>query len=534
MKRKGMKQGLGIVLAGILMLTACGGQQTAAPAQGTTAVPEAKTEAGKAESGSSGVTKEEENGEKETVKITGMANLYNLAPEKNSEFWKAMEEKFHVDYTVDWVPTDTYQQKLELVLSSGELPDLMQIQNTSLPSFQKAVEAGAFYDITDLLGNFSEYPNLKNNTNLSAWTLSKIKGRNYIVPRTRGNLDSGLMIRKDWLDKLGLSVPKTMEEFAGVIEKVTSGDPDGNGVNDTIGLVPGIDDIDGFWPAAFGTREIVRDADGGIIYERLTDQYSNYVDYMRGLYAKGAVAKEFALIKGQQQEELFTTGKSATLTKNAWHLYRLDEECKKTDPGAEVVLIPYLEGPDGYAHIYDLGYFGGMAISAKCSEEKVKQILKFFDETCAEENYNFVNYGMEGVHWEMKDGVPSLTEKGKQEVTNSFNAPFIFASNEFAKVDSPLADKAFNEANRENMKQLYTMGGTGGKIDKFRVLQSDTWSQVWGEYSSEFASMETKAISGAITMDEFRAYQKKLREDERFKTAFQEFSQSHTEFFGEE
>ena len=39
-----------------------------------------------------------------------------------------MEEKFNVDYTVDWVPGDTYAQKMELVLSSGELPDLMQIQ----------------------------------------------------------------------------------------------------------------------------------------------------------------------------------------------------------------------------------------------------------------------------------------------------------------------------------------------------------------------------------------------------------------------
>ena len=212
----------------------------------------------------------------------------------------------------------------------------------------------------------------------------------------------------------------------------------------------------------------------------------------------------------------------------------MNEECKKTDPNAEVILIPCLKGPKGYAHVYDLGYFGGMAISSKCSEEKVKRILKFFNDTCAEENYNFVNYGIEGVHWELKDGVPVLTEKGKQEVTNSFNAPFIFAKNEFAKVDSPLADRAYNEANRENMKVLYTIGGTGGKIDKFNVLQSDTWAQVWGEYSNEFASMETKAISGAITMEEFRTYQKKLREDERFKKAFQEFAQSYTEFFGED
>ncbi len=489
---------------------------------------------GKQESGATEETGKQTEPQQEPLKITGMANLYNLAPEKDNEFWKAMEEKFNVDYTVDWVPTDTYEQKIELVLSSGELPDLMQIQNTSAPSFQKAVEAGAFYDITELLGDFSEYPNLKNNTNQNAWVLSKIKEKNYIVPRTRGNLDSGLMIRKDWLDELGLKVPETMEEFKDTITKIVQSDPDGNGANDTIGLLLGVENMDGFWPAAFGTRDIERDADGGIIYERLTDKYANYVDYMRELYSNGAVAKEFALIKGQQAEELFLSGKSATYVKNAWHLYRLNEECKKTDPNAEVVLIPYLKGPDGYAHIYDLGYFGGMAISAKCSEEKVKQILKFFDATCAEENYNFVNYGIEGVQWTMVDGTPTLTERGEQEVTNSFNAPFIFAANEFAKVDSPLADKAFNESTRETMKKLYTMGGTGGKIDKFNVLQSNTWTNIWAQCTDEFASMETKAISGAITKQEFRDYQKKLRENEDFKKAFQEFSQSYEEFFGDE
>ena len=83
------------------------------------------------------------------------------------------------------------------------------------------------------------------------------------------------------------------------------------------------------------------------------------------------------------------------------------------------------------------------------------------------------------------------------------------------------------------MKELYTMGGTGGQIDKFKVLASDTWTQLWSEYSSEFAAMETKAISGAISMDEFRAYQKQLRDDPGFKQAFQEFAESYSKMFGE-
>src|SRR4030042_2784638 len=46
----------------------------------------------------------------------------------------------------------------------------------------------------------------------------------------------GLVIRKDWLDKLGLAMPKTMDELIEVARKFTNDDPDGNGKNDTYGF----------------------------------------------------------------------------------------------------------------------------------------------------------------------------------------------------------------------------------------------------------------------------------------------------------
>ena len=46
----------------------------------------------------------------------------------------------------------------------------------------------------------------------------------------------GLVIRKDWLDKLGLEVPTTPEELLAVAKAFTEQDPDGNGKNDTYGL----------------------------------------------------------------------------------------------------------------------------------------------------------------------------------------------------------------------------------------------------------------------------------------------------------
>ena len=138
------------VLSAAMILGAC--------SQGTSSSPSGQegSSSSTASSSSEAAQEASEDSSEEPLVITGMANLYNTAPAKDSVFWQEMEKTFHVDYTVDWVPTDTYQQKVELVLASGDLPDIMQIQSTTLPSYIKAVNAGAFWDITDELGDVSE------------------------------------------------------------------------------------------------------------------------------------------------------------------------------------------------------------------------------------------------------------------------------------------------------------------------------------------------------------------------------------------
>lgn len=42
--------------------------------------------------------------------------------------------------------------------------------------------------------------------------------------------------RKDWLDKLGLEVPKTLDDYEKVLTAFVEEDPDGNGKKDTAGL----------------------------------------------------------------------------------------------------------------------------------------------------------------------------------------------------------------------------------------------------------------------------------------------------------
>ena len=67
-------------------------------------------------------------------------------------------------------------------------------------------------------------------------------------------------------------------------------------------------------------------------------------------------------------------------------------------------------------------------------------------------------------------------------------------------------------------------------MDWWKVLQSQTWSETWTEYKDDFEAMETKAVSGQITIDEFKDYQASLREMPEFQQAFQEFAEHYASF----
>src|SRR5690606_264858 len=110
----------------------------------------------------------------------------------------------------------------------------------------------------------------------------------YGLPRNRPMIDLGIKMRKDWLDKFGLPIPTTLDEFAHALKTIVNGDPDGNGIKDTEGLIGhGFLLLDGDFTflAAFGGLDPVYNEEGGLIKETLTPNYADMIEWLRGLYA---------------------------------------------------------------------------------------------------------------------------------------------------------------------------------------------------------------------------------------------------------
>ena len=74
-----------------------------------------------------------------------------------------------------------------------------------------------------------EYKNLMDAPK-QTWDNTKINGKNYVVPIVRPLEVGGLAIRRDWLDKLGLKMPTTMDELYTVMKAFKEKEPDGKKV----------------------------------------------------------------------------------------------------------------------------------------------------------------------------------------------------------------------------------------------------------------------------------------------------------------
>jgi len=164
--------------------------------------------------------------------ITVMSKLFGTAPDPNGELQQAIHKLIGKKLDITWVPNADYVEKLNVTLASNNIPDVLVVGEKG-PTFVRAAEAGAFWDLT---GKLDAYPNLKPADEQTGRN-AMVNGKTYGIYRTRPLLRSAVVLRKDWLAKVGLPLPETVDDLYRIAKAFTEQDPDGNGKKDTYGLI---------------------------------------------------------------------------------------------------------------------------------------------------------------------------------------------------------------------------------------------------------------------------------------------------------
>ncbi|MDD9268132.1 extracellular solute-binding protein [Paenibacillus sp. GCM10023248] len=262
-----------------------------------------------------------------------------------------IEQNTGVQVNVTLPPLNGYDEKLNVIMTSGDPPDLL---NTSSPSwFINFVNQKA---LTPLNGYIEKYgANLKAKIPQAAWDNVTVDGNIYAIPSLSEVKGTEIMYaRKDWLDKLGLKPPRTIEEYTAVMKAFAEQDPDGNGKKDTYGfsILERLGRTSPFL-GAFGVQmNAWYERDGKLVYAGIMPEMKEALRYLNSLYEQDVLDPEFPLNKIDVLGDKIASGRVG-LYSAAWSDTRTHIAAnRKQDANAEWIPLDFPVGPGGHHGVY--------------------------------------------------------------------------------------------------------------------------------------------------------------------------------------
>jgi putative aldouronate transport system substrate-binding protein len=341
------------------LLTGCGASEEKAPAAGSS------SPSGSPAAVPSGPAK------------VSMLNVYlsNTAPKADSPIIKETERIANAKLDITYVPFNVYNEKLNVTMTSGDMPQAIMIENPFITSILNGVRSGMFWDLTPY---YNEFPNLKSYDKQILNNLS-IDGKNYVIPRPRPLVRLATIIRKDWLDNVGLKEPTTVDEYYNMLKAFKEKDPDKNGVNDTYGLMIYENNIPSDIFAWFGAPNNWKvEANGTFVKDAETKEFREGLRFVRKLYQEDLINKNFAIVvRNEARKDLYNNkvGSSIESIDAVVPFYYFQMEDTKNR-------FPLTVSPPINKKAYAAsGHYGGALIpkTSVKTEKDLKEVLRYFN-----------------------------------------------------------------------------------------------------------------------------------------------------------
>ncbi len=432
--------------------------------------------------------------------LTVQTKAFNADSAANdSPVVQALNEYLGATLQFSWVPNTSYDEKVTTAMAAGEYPHIMLVGARSSSVIQ-ASRDDTFWDLTDVLTDAAKYPNLAQTNPVVNHNIS-IDGQVYGLYRSRELGRAGVTIRKDWLDKLGLEIPTTIDEFSNVLKQFTEGDPDGNGAKDTYGMIV-TDYLDGplnnlaIWmgaPNGWGLDE-----NGELKPAFMFQEFKDTLKLMKEWYDAGYINADMATYSSDKWNEQFLTGQAGVIIDVADRARRVASNIAELNPNAVVDVFGYVKkDADTEPRTLPTTGYDGYFVFPKASvatEEDLDLVLTVMDKANDAEAENLMNYGIEGIHYTVEDGQFAVknTDDALVKEYNDLNqfATNIVANGLTTKYAVPVAEK---------IDQVYAENKNWVVANPVEPYISETYSTKGPQLDAIMAEANTKFIVGQIS-----------------------------------
>lgn len=335
----------------------------------------------------------------ETMEFTSFSGMNQSYTLPDTLAMREAMSRANINITFDSVLSADLTEKRNLMLASGEYPDMLFKSGIGMGDLTKYGGQGILIPLEDLIHEYM--PNLTAKLDeIDGWQyLTSPDGHIYSIPEISARGEINLFwLNKKWLDNLSLEEPKSMDDLYEVLKAFKEQDANGNGDPDdeipfslTQGDYLGLLKYSGF---SYDEGSMCAVIDGKLTYVPTTDYFREYVSYLAKLYQEGLLEQTSFTQGGEQQQ---ATGQSGDVYGSFWTMGAFLTVGRDNDDDY-VVMTPFYE--DTYPIITGIKV-GTMAITDACEHPEV--LMAWADYLYSEEGGILAWMGVEGKTYQVAD-----------------------------------------------------------------------------------------------------------------------------------
>ncbi|MCD9020743.1 ABC transporter substrate-binding protein [Cohnella silvisoli] len=458
---------LAIIL--IIALAACSGNKNAGNAGNADVSGSSK--------GDDGTNQSADAGDIDTSKFVKISYVILGDKPKNGQFDaalaevnKIMKEKINAELEWKWVEWADWQTKYNLLLASGEAVDLITIGTDWLDTWGNA-QRGAFKNLDDLLPKYA--PQTWESIPKEDWAQSKYNGKIVLIPENDYTqwVNHGFYYRGDWAKEAGITEPikdwDGMEKYMQFIKDNKKGVVpwDTTGGTSTFGgwVQANTHNLElpiftGYLPV-FATKSY--DEKYTVVSPVFDDTMVAFATKMKSWADKGFWREDVLNYKGDTRT-LLKGGLTGVDQHHTQTFSGLRVDMDREQPGSELQMYPFSRTNNNLLELSIT--HGGTSLGAH-SKNPERALMAYDIIRNDEKVYHLLNYGIEGVQYEIKDG------------------------------------KRVRPASYDPKKNEFYSDFWGGRVDKFEIVSDTTWDQIEETLYAEYDRIKKPYPYGQFVFD---------------------------------
>ncbi|MFF4033035.1 extracellular solute-binding protein [Streptomyces sviceus] len=424
-----------------------------------------------------------------------MSPFWGSPPKAGCAYYKALDAAAGTKITWQNQDGNTYGEKLGAVLASSSIPDMVVVPGWELVGKIANAVTAKFMDLGPYLAGdkVKKYPNLAAIPS-DAWRMGIFGGALRGIPMpsaTAGFITP--FYRKDIFDKKGYSVPKSPDEFLSWAKEATSAKAKVWACADMSWTAWNIFGVRGSGTVGWNIGD-----DGKLTYRVEQPEYLEALEWVRKLFDAGVVHPDDKARTGDQGQR-FTAGQVLVYNDNIASWYGKTAEQAASKPDFEIEGMDIFGADGGDPKLWAAQPAGIWSMIRKgASKATIENALAAADFAAAPygtKERMLVDYGVEGTHYTVKNGVPVKNDLGNSEVLNAWvmlAAPAAY----YAHPDFP-------ETARKQVEWQQRMGAFMKKTSTFgmNIVEPTRYANL----SSQFEQLELDYVRGNRKLSDVQA-----------------------------